>query len=102
LEAWLAERHGWYELNPEKQRSLPKGRVLFEIDARLNVLFAESQALLKRLPGLTANTPAAIAAKLEVASKLIWPADHPEAHRLIVASVQDVIALAATSAVRVR
>jgi hypothetical protein len=89
VEARLMREHGWHRLSEEERRTLPIGRQLSEIDARLSVLFEEREALLDALPSGPAPNIAAIVAKLSVAERLIFEEGHSMVHGLIVQSIRD-------------
>lgn len=83
LETWLAEHHGWYDLDEVQQRDLGAARGLFVIEAHLDRLAAEQEALLERLASLPARSPSEVVAKLAVAMELLASEDEPQVHRLI-------------------
>jgi hypothetical protein len=89
VEARLMREHGWHRLSEEERRTLPIGRQLSEIDARLDVLFEEREALLQALPSGPATSVAEIIAKLSVAERLIFEEGHSVVHGLIVGSIRD-------------
>ena len=92
-EAWLIKRRRWFQLSKSEQAALPDGARLAEIDARLDVLEAESQALLKAMPPTPAASFEAIIANLSVAAKLVFEEYHPQAHGLITRAVRDLAVL---------
>lgn len=100
LENWLAQEHSWLQLSPMEQRALPWAQELRDIDSRLDALFEKHEALLKALPAEGCASLEAIAAKLAVVERLIAPAEHREAHALIVGSRQDLIALIGAGAAK--
>jgi len=89
VEAWLMREHNWYRLSEAERSTLPEGRTLGEIDERLNSVFAERDGLLGKLPTRGARTVDVVAARLQVAERLIYRDDHPEAHAMIVGSRRD-------------
>jgi len=93
LEGWLMTKHDWYKLSPEQQAEIPEGARLAEIDARLDVLEVEGQALLKAMRPKPAKSVDAVIANLSVAARLIFVEDHPEAHGLISRAARDLSAL---------
>ena len=94
LEARLAADHGWYGLDETQRRALEAGRCLDEIDARLDVLWADQAQLLERLSASPSAHPRDVAAKLAVAVKLLPPDKHP-AHQLIAGAWRELVAMLA-------
>lgn len=92
LEGRLLTKHNWYKLSPAQQGEIPEGARLAEIDARLDVLAIEGQALLKAMRPKPAKSVEAVIANLSVAARLIFVEDHPEAHGLITRAVRDLTA----------
>uniref|UniRef100_B0T4H1 Uncharacterized protein n=1 Tax=Caulobacter sp. (strain K31) TaxID=366602 RepID=B0T4H1_CAUSK len=92
LEGRLMTKHNWYRLSPDQQAAIPEGARLAEIDARLDVLEVEGQALLKAMRPKPAKSIEAVVANLSVAARLIFVEDHPEAHGLITRAVRDLAA----------
>ena len=68
---------------------------LTQIEARLDELETESNALLRAMRPAPAKSVEAIIANLSVAGRLIFEEDHPEAHGLIVRAVRDLAKLSA-------
>lgn len=95
LEGWLIEKRRWYRLSGDEQAAIPEGDRLAEIDARLDVLEEENQALLKAMRPTPAKSVETVIANLSVAGGLIFEEDHPEAHGLIVRAVRDLSNLTA-------
>jgi hypothetical protein len=93
LEGWLIERRRWFQLSSSERAAVPEGARLADIDARLDVLEDENQALLKEMRPTPAKTVEAVIANLSVAGGLIFEEDHPEAHGLIVRAVRDLAVL---------
>lgn len=93
LESWLAREHSWFQLSPAEQQALPWAQELRDIDGCLDLLFEKRDEVLEALPTHGSAALEVIAAKLEVAERLIWAADHPEAHALISGSRQDILTL---------
>ena len=93
VEERLARRHGWFRLSPAERAALPAGRALGRIEARLEALAGEGEALLAALLSGQRRGPAAslaaVAVRLQVAGRLVAPEDHPEAHALIVRAARD-------------
>lgn len=89
LEHHLVSQHRWYKLTERQRCALPAAQELFDIDERLEVLHAERDALLHRLPTLRATTRSGIAAKLAVAAVILPPEDHEDAHYLIASILRD-------------
>jgi len=94
LEDWLATRHAWFRLSAEERKATPWDSELRRIDARLDALVAQRNALLKALPVTGDADMESIITRLAVAERLIWPDDHPDAHALIKGSRQDLMRLA--------
>jgi hypothetical protein len=92
LEGWLITKRSWYRLSPDQQAAIPEGARLAEIDARLDVLEVEGNALLKAMRPKPAKSIEAVVANLSVAARLIFVEDHPEAHGLITRAVRDLAA----------
>jgi len=93
LEGWLIKNRKWYRLTSEQRAAIPEGTRLAEINARLDVLEVEGQALLKAMRPKPAKSIEAVVANLSVAARLIFVEDHPEAHGLITRAVRDLAAL---------
>lgn len=93
LEGWLMTKRHWHQLTSDQQAAIPEGARLAEIDARLDVLEVEGQALLKAMRPKPAKSIEAVVANLSVAARLIFVEDHPEAHGLITRAVRDLAAL---------
>lgn len=93
IEARLMNEHGWDRRSTAEPRVLPDDHRLSEIDARLDVLFQEDQALLEALPSAPATSVAAVIAKLGVAERVILVADPPLVRDLIVQSIRDLTIL---------
>jgi hypothetical protein len=93
LESWLAREHAWFQLSPAEQQALPWAQELRDIDGCLDLLFEKRDELLETLPTHGSAALEVIAAKLEVAERLVWAADYPEAHALITGSRQDLLTL---------
>ncbi len=93
LESWLAREHSWFQLSLAEQQALPWSQELRDIDGCLDLLFEKRDELLEALPTHGSATLEVIAAKLEIAERLVWAADHPEAHALISGSRQDLLTL---------
>ncbi|WP_148216822.1 helicase [Phenylobacterium zucineum] len=93
LESWLAREHSWFQLSPAEQQALPWAQELRDIDGCLDLLLEKRDELLEALPTQGSAALEVIAAKLEVAERLVWAADHPEAHALISGSRQDILTL---------
>jgi len=72
LECWLITHRSWYKLTPAHQADIPEGARLSEIDARLDVLEVEGQALLKAMRPKPAKSVEAVIANLSVAARLIF------------------------------
>jgi len=94
-ETWLARTYGWLRLSAGERASVPEGAKLAEIDARLDVLEVESEALLRALPPTPATSVAAVVANLSVAGGLLSEEDRPEVHGLIFRAVRDLAVLCA-------
>lgn len=92
LEGWLITNRNWFRLSPEERTGVPEGGRLAEVEARLDVLEEEGQALLKAMRPTPAKSTKAVIANLSVAARLIFVEDHPEAHGLITRAVQDLAA----------
>jgi hypothetical protein len=80
---------GWFDLSKEEQLAHPKGREMAEIDRMLASLFEQREKLLAELPGVAANDPTGVAAKIAVAARAVDPEDHEEAHHLIAGAARD-------------
>ncbi len=93
LEGQLMKAHGWHRLSPEQQAAIPEGARLVAIDARLDVLEVEGEALLRAMSPAPATSVAAVVANLSVAARLIFAEDHPRAHGLITRAIRDLGAL---------
>ncbi len=89
LEGRLMKAHGWHRLSLEQQAGIPEGARLAAIDARLDVLEVEGEALLRAMRPAPATSVAAVAANLSVAARLIFAEDHPRAHGLITRAIRD-------------
>jgi hypothetical protein len=72
---------------------LAREQELRDIDGCLDLLFEKRDEVLEALPTHGSAALEMIAAKLEVAERLIWAADHPEAHALVSGSRQDILTL---------
>lgn len=94
-ETWLARTYGWLRLSASEQAAVPEGAKLAKIDARLDMLEAESQALLKALPLKPATSIASVIANLSVAEGLLSEEDQPEIHGMILRAVRDIAVLCA-------
>jgi len=92
LEGWLITKREWFKLTPDQRTAIPEGARLAEIDARLDELEVEGQALLKAMRPKPAKSIEAVVANLSVAARLIFVEDHPEAHGLITQAVRDLAA----------
>ncbi len=66
LETWLAKHHGRYGLDETQRRALGAARELCAIDARLDRLTNEQEALVERLASSSARGPSDVVAKLAV------------------------------------
>lgn len=88
-ESWLIRERGWFRLTASEQAAVPEGARLAQIDARLDVLEAESHALLKALPHGPAASVSTVIANLSVAAGLLFEEDHPEAYGLVVRAARD-------------
>lgn len=95
LEGWLIKNRRWFRLSPNERAAVPEGARLSQIEARLDVLETESNALLRAMRPAPAKSVEAIIANLSVAGRLIFEEDHPEAHGLIVRAVRDLAKLGA-------
>ncbi|AZS20725.1 hypothetical protein CSW63_08740 [Caulobacter sp. FWC26] len=95
LEGWLIRHRRWFRLSPDERAAVPEGARLAQIEARLDVLETDSNALLKAMRPAPAKSVEAIIANLAVAGRLIFEEDHPEAHGLIVRAVRDLAKLGA-------
>ncbi|WP_233586915.1 hypothetical protein [Caulobacter sp. 602-1] len=93
MEGWLITHRSWYKLAPAEQAEIPEGTRLAEIDARLDVLEVEGNALLKAMRPKPAKSVEAVVANLSVAARLIFVEDHPQAHGLITRAARDLAAL---------
>jgi len=93
LEAWLGKEHSWFQLTEAEQQILPWAREFRDIDGSLDALFEKRATLLSAMPATGSRNLEALATKLAVVERLIWPSDHPEAHALIVGAVQDLLVL---------
>ena len=92
-EGWLARHFDWYSLSDAEQYALPEAKKLAQINAQLEILDQESEALLGALPATPATSMAAVIANLTIAAGLLCEEDHPEARGLIVRSVGDLASL---------
>jgi len=92
-ERWLARHHDWYRLSDVERSALPEAKKLVQIDAQLDSLDQESEALLETLPTTPATSMAAVIANLTIAAGLLCDEDHPEVRGLIVRSVRDLACL---------
>jgi hypothetical protein len=93
LEGWLIGHCRWFRLSPDDRAAVPEGARLSQIEARLDVLEIDSNALLKAMRPAPAKSVEAIVANLSIAGRLIFEEDHPEAHGLIVRAVRDLAKL---------
>lgn len=89
LEDHLVKRHRWLKLTERQRCALPEAQDLFDIDERLEVLHAERDALLRRLPTIQAMSVRGLAGKLAVAAVAIAPDDHEDVHHLIASILRD-------------
>lgn len=89
IEDHLVTQHRWYRLTERQRCALPAAQELFDIDERLEILHAERDALLHRLPSLQATSRSGLAAKLAVAAVALSPEDHEDAHNLIASILRD-------------
>ena len=89
LEDHLVRDHRWHRLTERERCNLPAAQELFDIDERLDILRAERDALLTRLPTLQASNRTGLAAKLAVAAMVVSPDDHEDAHTLIASILHD-------------
>ncbi|MGR4862958.1 hypothetical protein [Caulobacter sp. LARHSG274] len=89
LEGEAFKLPGWFDLSKEEQLALPQGREMAEIDRMLSSLFEQREKLLAELPGVAANDPTGVAAKIAVAARAVDPEDHEEAHHLIAGAARD-------------
>lgn len=94
-ETWLARTHGWLGLSLSERAAVPEGAKLAEIDASLDVLEEDRQALLKVLPQTPATSVAAVIANLSVAEGLLSEEGRPEVRGLILRAVRDLAVLCA-------
>ena len=95
LEGWLIKHRRWFRLSPDERAAVPEGTRLSQIEARLDALEIDSNALLKAMRSDPGKSVEAIIANLSVAGRLIIVEDHPEAHGLIVRAVRDLAQLGA-------
>jgi hypothetical protein len=89
LEARLARNFRWFKLSPDEQRALPEAAPLYEIDARLERLFSQREALAPKLPRLTASSREAVMLKFEIVTKELVIEDFPPIHGLLKSAVRD-------------
>ena len=92
LESYLANEHNWLRLTDAQQKTLPAAQELRDIDGMMERLFEQRDALLQTLPVRGAVTLEVVIARLAVVERLIYRADHPEAHAMISGARQDLIA----------
>uniref|UniRef100_B0SXV1 Uncharacterized protein n=1 Tax=Caulobacter sp. (strain K31) TaxID=366602 RepID=B0SXV1_CAUSK len=92
LEGWLIKNRRWFRLSPDERAAVPEGARFSQIEARLDMLEVDSNALLKAMRPTPAKSVEAIIANLSVAARLIFAEDHPEAHGLITRAVRDLAA----------
>jgi len=93
LESEAFKLPGWLKLSKDEQLALPQGREMADIDRMLSSLFEQRMKLLEELPGITANDPTGVAAKIAVAARAVDPEDHEEAHHLIAGAARDLAAM---------
>lgn len=93
VEGLLMQKHNWYQLSEDERTALPEGQALRDLDTRLNRLFRERDGLLDKLPTRGARSLEAVAARLAVVERLLYPDDHPEAHAMVVGSRRDLGAI---------
>ena len=90
LESSLCRKYpGYIGMSDEEQGRLPEQPRFAEIDSERDVLEDEVEALLPAILKLKCRTPAAMMARLMVAERLIERDDHPEANKLLGASLSD-------------
>lgn len=91
----LARKYNGFGLSQDERRALPEGRKLDALSAEMEALGWECDALLRALTKTSAQTLGGVIARLTVATGLIYPDDHPEAHGLVSRSLRDLKALTA-------
>lgn len=93
VESSLARDYNWLNLSETAQENLGPAHELRDIDARLDELFKQREELSAVVLKLSATTYDAIYAKLSVLAALVDPEDHPEAHNLVISTVNELRAL---------
>jgi hypothetical protein len=77
-------------MSPEQQRQLPNGGArMIEIEQKAARLSTLKEGLIPKLPTLKGRTTEAVVSKLMVVSHLLHRDEHPEAHRMITDSIED-------------
>lgn len=93
VEADLMEHHDWRSLTDAERQVLPQAVALQAIDAQLERLFAERQAIAPKLPLTIATSRQAVMLKFEVVTRELDLKDFPVIHGLLRSAVYDLAKL---------
>lgn len=93
VEGHLMEYHNWCSLTDAERQALPQGVALQAIDARLDKLSAERQAIAPKLPLTIATSRQAVMLKFKVVTRELVLEDFPVIHGLLRSAVRDLATL---------
>ncbi|MDB5440558.1 MAG: hypothetical protein JWM33_2985 [Caulobacteraceae bacterium] len=93
IEGDLLHHYQWSSLTEVERRTLPQAGPLHAIDARLEKIFAEREALAPKLPLTTATTRQGVMLKFEVVTRELQIQDFPVIHGLLRTAVRDLAAI---------
>jgi hypothetical protein len=92
-EAWLGDNRDWFNLSKAEQRAVPEAQRLYAIDEEYDRCMRAGARIVRRLRAVPALTVEGAAAKLSVVAEIIDPEDYPGAHRVLLSTVEDLLAI---------
>jgi hypothetical protein len=93
MEGDLFHHHQWSLLTEAERQALPQARPLHAIDARLEKIYAEREALAPKLPLTTATSRQGVMLKFRVVSEELQIQDFLDIHGLLKSAVRDLAAI---------
>jgi hypothetical protein len=95
-EAWLGDNRDWFNLSRAEQRALPEAQLLYAIDEEYDRCVRAGIRIVRKLRAVPALTVAGAASKLSVVAEVIDPEDYPGAHRVLLSTIEDLLAIGRT------
>ena len=97
LQLRLERQAGWFALSDAARADAEKASGLEELDTCLRLIDRRLRCWLKRLPAGPADDISVVAARLQIAERLLPAEESPAVHRLIARAAQDLYRLQRSS-----